>query len=64
LNLPAVKKFVKPFYKMLWAEKMAKLTIQDAAGKKTHIELDMNQCVYCYYKPDQLKNPWCNTDLL
>lgn len=39
LNLPAAKKFVKPFYKMLWAEEMAKVTIQDEAGKKTKIIL-------------------------
>lgn len=39
LNLPAAKKFVKPFYKMLWAEEMAKITVQDEAGKTTHIIL-------------------------
>lgn len=39
LNLPAAKKFVKPFYKMLWAEEMAKVTMQDEAGKNTQIIL-------------------------
>lgn len=39
LNLPAAKKFVKPFYKMLWSEEMAKVTIQDEAGKNTQIIL-------------------------
>ncbi len=39
LNLPAAKKFVKPFYKMLWAEEMAKVTNQDEAGKNTRIIL-------------------------
>ncbi|MBW6473897.1 MAG: pirin family protein [Anaerolineaceae bacterium] len=39
LNLPADKKFVKPFYKMLWAEAMTKVNLQDNHGKNTSIIL-------------------------
>jgi len=46
LNLPAVKKFVKPFYKMLWAEDMARVSFQDGQGHETQVILvagELNQ---------------------
>ena len=39
LNLPAANKFVKPFYKMLWAEEVAKVNAEDENGHKTQIIL-------------------------
>lgn len=39
LNLPAAKKFVKPFYKMLWSEEIAKVSTQDKSGMNTQIIL-------------------------
>jgi quercetin 2,3-dioxygenase len=39
LNLPAAKKMVRPHYKMLWAEEMAKTTIQDGQARTTSITL-------------------------
>jgi quercetin 2,3-dioxygenase len=39
LNLPGAKKFVRQHYKMLWAEEMAKLMLEDDQSKTTHITL-------------------------
>jgi len=39
LNLPAAKKFVKPHFKMLWAEDMTKVSVQDENKKSTKITL-------------------------
>lgn len=39
LNLPAAKKFVKPFYKMLWAEEMSSVVTQDENGHQTKVIL-------------------------
>ena len=39
LNLPASKKFVKPFYKMLWAEEMSKVISHDENGHQTQVIL-------------------------
>lgn len=39
LNLPAASKFVKPFYKMLWAEDIPQVTIADKQGKTTTIKI-------------------------
>lgn len=39
LNLPASKKFVKPHFKMLWAEEMTKVCVQDENNKTTNITL-------------------------
>jgi redox-sensitive bicupin YhaK (pirin superfamily) len=39
LNLPAASKFVQPHYRMLWAEGMAKVRVQDAQGCTTQITL-------------------------
>lgn len=39
LNLPASKKFVKPHFKMLWAEEMTKISVQDEYKKSTNITL-------------------------
>jgi hypothetical protein len=39
LNLPGVKKMVRPFYKMLWAEEMAKVTVRDPEARTTRITL-------------------------
>ncbi len=37
LNLPATNKFVKPHFKMLWAEDIPKVSIQDENNKSTNI---------------------------
>lgn len=39
LNLPKAQKMAPPFYKMLWAEQMAKAQIADPAGKITQVTL-------------------------
>jgi redox-sensitive bicupin YhaK (pirin superfamily) len=39
LNLPKAKKFVEPHYKMLWAEDIPKLKINDDQGKSTEITI-------------------------
>jgi quercetin 2,3-dioxygenase len=39
LNLPGAKKFVRPHYKMLWAEEVAKVRVQDGQSKTTQITL-------------------------
>jgi len=39
LNLPASKKFVKPHFKMLWAEEMTKVRVLDENNKTTNITL-------------------------
>jgi hypothetical protein len=37
LNLPKVRKFAKPHYKMLWSEDIPVKTYEDANGKKTEV---------------------------
>jgi redox-sensitive bicupin YhaK (pirin superfamily) len=39
LNLPSAKKFVKPHFKMLWAEDMTKISLQDENAKSINITL-------------------------
>ncbi|MDC1067664.1 pirin family protein [Candidatus Kapabacteria bacterium] len=39
LNLPKKNKFVKPDYKMLWAEDIPKIEVRNEAGKKAIVEL-------------------------
>lgn len=39
LNLPAAKKFVKPHFKMLWAEDLTRVSVQDENKKSTNITL-------------------------
>jgi len=39
LNLPKVKKFAKPHYKMLWADEIPKLKSNDDQGKSTEITI-------------------------
>jgi quercetin 2,3-dioxygenase len=39
LNLPGAKKMVRPYYKMLWAEEMAKVKVQDSQARTTQITL-------------------------
>jgi hypothetical protein len=39
LNLPRAKKFVSPYYKMLWAEEMSKVRTTDSRGKSTQVTL-------------------------
>lgn len=43
LNLPAKDKFVKPNYKMLWAEQIPIITKKDAHGRETAIRLISGQ---------------------
>jgi redox-sensitive bicupin YhaK (pirin superfamily) len=39
LNLPAASKFVRPHYKMLWAEGMARISQQDEQGRTTRVTI-------------------------
>jgi redox-sensitive bicupin YhaK (pirin superfamily) len=39
LNLPRAKKFVTPYYKMLWAEEMSKVRSLDSQGRATQVTL-------------------------
>ncbi len=39
LNLPGAKKFVRPYYKMLWAEDTPRITFQDGQAKTTQVTL-------------------------
>lgn len=39
LNLPRASKFVQPDFKMLWAESIPNISLEDAFGKKIKIEL-------------------------
>lgn len=39
LNLPAANKFARPFYKMLWAEDIPTIKVEDSQGKTTAITI-------------------------
>ena len=39
LNLPSEKKFVNPYYKMLWGETIPRITLADGNQKKTEIDI-------------------------
>ena len=39
LNLPGARKMVRPFYKMLWAEEMAQVVVQDDQARTTRITM-------------------------
>lgn len=39
LNLPAERKFAKPHFKMLWAETIPEIIMEDAAGKRSTISV-------------------------
>ena len=39
LNLPAARKFAKPYYTMLWAEDVPRFVHRDSAGKSTEVNI-------------------------
>ena len=57
LNLPKKSKFVEPHFKMLWGETIPKITLTDANGKSTIIELTAGT-INGTKAPDPTPNSW------
>lgn len=51
LNLPRAKKMVKPYFKMLWSEKIPNMTVNDDAGNKSNVIMITGEAHGQYVQP-------------